>query len=243
MEYIVSTLEQRRMEFDLALEACNLSDLSRERIKYAQGLANYLHQGDRYAHGAFDVHFLDNAIGVIEAGFGSEEHGVTICAGLLHDSVEKHPEKLVRIAQQAGYQVASPFEAIDALLDLERVGSIVAAVTNEKNKPRELYAALLDARLSAGEPESIVVKTVDIFKNIANLFSLGWTGDAIPKRIKKYQGTPEILDKLITECLIKPGLINDIQAANLLKMVNANRERLAGTAAIHKEMNPVANHG
>jgi HD domain len=129
-----------------AIETASLSSTQRERIEQALDLADRLHAGDRRQREPYLNHLLRVATRIISHYCVRDPD--TICAALLHDSVEDHASDLAPggSRQQALAFLAAQFG--------NRVADLVEAVTNPEHDPardRHELAAFLIGYLSGRE--------------------------------------------------------------------------------------------
>jgi hypothetical protein len=188
---ITATRGEAGLRERLALEIAGFPDADRERIGRALELAARLHAADRRQHEPYLNHLLRVAIRII-SHYRITDPDV-ICAALLHDAVEDHPDGLAPGGGQA--------EAIAAIAAQfgTRTAELVAAVTNPMdNGPggdshrqyREHVAASL-----ATSPWARVIKMSDFTDNGVGLIHT--TGPKAGHLAAKYAPLVPILRELI----------------------------------------------
>ena len=175
----------------LTLEIAGFPDAGRQQIERAVDLAARLHAADRRQHEPYVNHPLRVAIRII-SHYRITDPDV-ICAALLHDTVEDHPEALAPGGGRA--------EAIAALAAQfgPRTAGLVAAVTNPIfNAPgggshadyRDHVAASLD-----NDPWGRVIKMSDFTDNGVGLIHT--TGPMTERLAAKYAPLVPVLRELI----------------------------------------------
>lgn len=129
---------------------------SQTLMKKAYDLANSLHEGQfRQSGEAYIVHPLSVAIILAELHAGP----ATICAGLLHDTVEDTNETEEDIAQAFGQDIAS---IVDGLTKIEQMKFTTLEQKQAENQQHMLLAMAKDIRV-------IIVKLADRLHNIRTL--------------------------------------------------------------------------
>jgi (p)ppGpp synthase/HD superfamily hydrolase len=189
---ITSTYGEEGLRERFALEIASWPEADRIRLERALDLAARLHAGDRRDREPYLNHLLRVAIRII-SHYGVHDPDV-ICAALLHDAVEDHPDELAgRVG--AGQQAA--LAALAAEFG-RRVAELVAAVTNPP------YAADRDAHdqyrehvaeALAASPWARVIKASDFTDNGAGLIHS--TGPRLRKLAAKYEPLVPVLRGLI----------------------------------------------
>ena len=91
---ITSTYGEEGLRERFALEIASWPDADRARLERALDLATRLHAGDRRDREPYLNHLLRVAIRII-SHYGVHDPDV-ICAALLHDAVEDHPDELAQ---------------------------------------------------------------------------------------------------------------------------------------------------
>src|SRR6266851_916743 len=165
----------------LAAEIAPMPQADRERIERALALAARLHAHDRRQREPYVNHLLRVTIRII-AYYGISDPDV-LCAALLHDAVEDHPDDLTLGA------IAADFG--------DRVASLVAAVTVPEPEPgrdrheqyREHVAASLDT-----DPWARVIKLSDFTDDGVGLIHT--TGPALTRLAAKYAPLVPVLREL-----------------------------------------------
>ncbi|MDE5565777.1 MAG: bifunctional (p)ppGpp synthetase/guanosine-3',5'-bis(diphosphate) 3'-pyrophosphohydrolase [Anaeroplasmataceae bacterium] len=135
------------------------SEESQALIRKAYDVAENLHEG-QYRRGgeAYIVHPLSVAIILAELHVGP----ATICAGLLHDTVEDTAETKEDVAQTFGEDIAS---IVDGVTKLTQMKFASLEQKQAKNHQHMLFAMAKDIRV-------IVVKLADRLHNIRTLGAL-----------------------------------------------------------------------
>jgi len=94
---ITSTYGEAGLRERFALEIASWPEADRARLERALDLATRLHAGDRRDREPYLNHLLRVAIRII-SHYGVHDPDV-ICAALLHDPVEDHPDGLAALGQ------------------------------------------------------------------------------------------------------------------------------------------------
>jgi hypothetical protein len=174
----------------LVIEIAAFSPADRKRVEQALGLASRLHTDDRRQREPYLNHLLRVAIRIISHYRVSDPD--VVCAALLHDAVEDHPDGL---ASGGGQREA--LAALAAQLG-ERAAGLVAAVTNPPWPPggdqHEQYRGHVAASLQAS-PWARVIKASDFTDNAVGLIHT--TGPKLDRLASKYAPLVPVLRELI----------------------------------------------
>ena len=194
---ITSTYGEEGLRERFALEIASWPDADRIRLERALDLAARLHAGDRRDREPYLNHLLRVAIRII-SHYGVHDPDV-ICAALLHDAVEDHPDELAaadgRASAGAGQQAA--LKALAAEFG-PRVAELVAAVTNPPYAPdRDAHDQYREhvAESLAASPWARVIKASDFTDNGVGLIHS--TGPRLRKLAAKYEPLVPVLRDLI----------------------------------------------
>jgi hypothetical protein len=192
---ITSTYGEEGLRERFALEIVSWPEADRARLERALDLATRLHAGDRRDREPYINHLLRVAIRII-SHYGVHDPDV-ICAALLHDAVEDHPDELAALGQEgAGGQ-----EGALAVLAAEfgpRVAELVAAVTNPAYAPdRDAHDQYREhvADSLAASPWARVIKASDFTDNGVGLIHT--TGPRLVTLAAKYAPLVPVLRDLI----------------------------------------------
>jgi hypothetical protein len=195
---ITSTYGEEGLKERFALEIASWPEADRARLERALDLATRLHAGDRRDREPYLNHLLRVAIRII-SHYGVHDPDV-ICAALLHDAVEDHPDELSALGVQEG--VVPPGEtAALAVLAAEfgpRVAELVAAVTNPAYAPdRDAHDQYREhvAESLAASPWARVIKASDFTDNGVGLIHT--TGPRLATLAAKYAPLVPVLRDLI----------------------------------------------
>ena len=204
-----------------AAEIARLPDpAGRERAERALGLAGQLHAADRRQREPYVNHLLRVALRIIRH-YGVNDPDV-ICAALLHDAVEDHPDGLAPGGRAAAVAVlAEEFGP--------RVAGLVDAVTNPEWEPgrdrHEQYRAHVAESLAAN-PWARVIKASDFTDNGVGLIHT--SGPRTARLARKYAPLIPVLADLIA----RPDTPLSPQAkARILSQLVTAQERLAAITA------------
>jgi len=208
---ITSTYGEEGLRERFALEIASWPDADRARLERALDLATRLHAGDRRDREPYLNHLLRVAIRII-SHYGVHDPDV-ICAALLHDAVEDHPDELAQgglggravppIAggSPGGSSPRGGTAAALAVLAAEfgpRVAELVAAVTNPAYAPdRDAHDQYREhvAESLAASPWARVIKASDFTDNGVGLIHT--TGPRLHKLADKYAPLVPVLRDLI----------------------------------------------
>jgi HD domain len=189
---ITSTYGEAGLRDRFAVEVASWADPDRLRMERALDLAGRLHAADRRDREPYVNHLLRVAIRVM-SHYGVRDADV-VCAALLHDAVEDHPDELAR--RPAADQAAAL--AVLASDFGPRVAELVGAVTNPAWAPdrdqhdqyREHVATSLEA-----SPWARVIKASDFTDNGVGLIHT--TGPRLHRLADKYAPLVPVLQDLI----------------------------------------------
>jgi hypothetical protein len=172
VEHGVAGLRQR---LATTLDRIGLAD--NELIQTALTLAMDLHSGDKRTYEPFNAHLLRSALRLIE-DLGITDPAI-IAAALLHDSVEDHPEELIRgfldkpipVDRQKRQALAGvalrQFSSLPGAADTAGIVWDVTTPVRPMNEPKiEWYAAHSVKLVLKGDPRSSAEKTADFMDNI-----------------------------------------------------------------------------
>jgi hypothetical protein len=188
---ITSTYGEEGLRERFALEVASWPEADRVRLERALDLAARLHADDRRDREPYLNHLLRVAIRII-SHYGVHDPDV-ICAALLHDAVEDHPDEL---AGTVGGQQAA-LVALAAEFG-PRVADLVAAVTNPTYTPdRDAHDQYREhvAESLAASPWARVIKASDFTDNGVGLIHS--TGPRLRKLAAKYEPLVPVLRDLI----------------------------------------------
>jgi hypothetical protein len=201
----------------LVIEIAAFSPADRHRVGQALGLASRLHADDRRQREPYLNHLLRVAIRIISHYRVSDPD--VVCAALLHDAVEDHPDGL---APGGGQREA--LAALAAQLG-ERAAGLVAAVTNPPWQPggdqHEQYREHVAASLQAS-PWARVIKASDFTDNAVGLIHT--TGPRLERLAGKYAPLVPVLRELI----LRPDTPLD---ADVKEQIAAQLDNAAGRLA------------
>jgi HD domain len=188
---ITSTYGEAGLRARFALEIERFGGAGRRRLEQALDLAARLHAGDRRQREPYVNHLLRVAIRIV-SHYGVRDPDV-ICAALLHDAVEDHPDGL---APGDGSRTAA-LAALAAEFG-PRVADLVGAVTNPRYDPgtseHQQYREHVAASLAAN-PWARVIKISDFTDNGAGLIHT--TGPRLVRLAGKYAPLIPVLRDLI----------------------------------------------
>jgi hypothetical protein len=187
---ITSTYGEEGLKERFALEIASWPEADRARLERALDLATRLHAGDRRDREPYLNHLLRVAIRII-SHYGVHDPDV-ICAALLHDTVEDHPDELVALGGQEGAL------AVLAAEFGPRVAELVAAVTNPSYAPdRDAHDQYREhvAESLAASPWARVIKASDFTDNGVGLIHT--TGPRLHTLAAKYAPLVPVLRDLI----------------------------------------------
>jgi hypothetical protein len=210
---ITSAYGEEGLRERFALEIASWPDADRVRLERALELAARLHAGDRRDREPYLNHLLRVAIRII-SHYGVHEPDV-ICAALLHDAVEDHPDELAAVGGPGGSGGMGPprsggvtggvvppgVSTALAALAAEfgpRVAELVAAVTNPPYVPdRDAHDQYREhvADSLAASPWARVIKASDFTDNGAGLIHS--RGPRLRKLAAKYEPLVPVLRDLI----------------------------------------------
>ncbi len=218
---ITSTYGEEGLKERFALEIASWPEADRARLERALDLATRLHAGDRRDREPYLNHLLRVAIRII-SHYGVHDPDV-ICAALLHDAVEDHPDELAlggfggtgsppqggsggmgppkRGGVTGGVAPRGEAQAL-AVLAAEfgpRVAELVAAVTNPAYAPdRDAHDQYREhvAESLAASPWARVIKASDFTDNGVGLIHT--TGPRLHTLAAKYAPLVPVLRELIT---------------------------------------------
>jgi HD domain len=189
---ITSTYGEAGLRDRFAVEVASWADPDRLRMERALDLAGRLHAADRRDREPYVNHLLRVAIRVM-SHYGVRDADV-VCAALLHDAVEDHPDEL------AGRPAADQAAALAVLASDfgPRVAELVGAVTNPAWAPdrdqhdqyREHVATSLEM-----SPWARVIKASDFTDNGVGLIHT--TGPRLHRLAEKYAPLVPVLQDLI----------------------------------------------
>jgi (p)ppGpp synthase/HD superfamily hydrolase len=205
--------EGLRARFAAEIERFPAAD--RDRLSDALALAGKLHAEDRRVGEPYVNHLLRVTIRMIS--YYRVEDVDVLVAGLLHDSVEDHPEQLGGTPEAALATLADRFGP--------RVAALVRAVTNPEWTPdrhrheqyREHVAHSLDS-----DPWARVIKISDFTDNGVGLIHT--TGPKVPTLAAKYAPLVPVLQELLS----RPDtpLADDVKE-HIADQLSLARERFA----------------
>jgi hypothetical protein len=187
---ITATYGEQGLRDRFDLEIASWPQADRARLEHALDLAARLHAGDRREREPYLNHLLRVAIRIISR-YGVHDPDV-ICAALLHDAVEDHPDELAATGGQ---------EAALAVLAAEfgpRVAELVAAVTNPPYTPdRDAHDQYREhvAESLAASPWARVIKASDFTDNGVGLIHT--TGPRLRTLAAKYEPLVPVLRDII----------------------------------------------
>ncbi|MGH3254885.1 MAG: HD domain-containing protein [Streptosporangiaceae bacterium] len=213
---ITSTYGEQGLRERFALEIASWPEADRARLERALDLAARLHAGDRRDREPYLNHLLRVAIRII-SHYGVHDPDV-ICAALLHDAVEDHPDELalgglggtgspskiggIPGGRPPGASTVPPgVGAALAVLAAEfgpRVAELVAAVTNPEYAPdRDAHDQYREhvAESLAASPWARVIKASDFTDNGVGLIHT--TGPRLLTLAAKYAPLVPVLQELI----------------------------------------------
>jgi hypothetical protein len=189
---ITSTYGEAGLRDRFAVEVASWADPDRIRMERALDLAGRLHAADRRDREPYVNHLLRVAIRVM-SHYRVRDADV-VCAALLHDAVEDHPDEL------AGRPAADQAAALAVLASDfgPRVAELVGAVTNPAWAPdrdqhdqyREHVATSLEV-----SPWARVIKASDFTDNGVGLIHT--TGPRLHRLAEKYAPLVPVLQDLI----------------------------------------------
>jgi hypothetical protein len=189
---ITSTYGEAGLRDRFAVEVASWADPDRLRMERALDLAGRLHAADRRDREPYVNHLLRVAIRVM-SHYRVRDADV-VCAALLHDAVEDHPDEL------AGRPAADQAAALAVLASDfgPRVAELVGAVTNPAWAPdrdqhdqyREHVATSLEV-----SPWARVIKASDFTDNGVGLIHT--TGPRLHRLAEKYAPLVPVLQDLI----------------------------------------------
>lgn len=187
---ITATYGEAGLRQRLAVEMRGFLDNERSSASQALTLASRLHANDRRQSEPYVNHLLRVAIRII-SHYGIHDADV-VCAALLHDAVEDHPDGLAADGSQ---------QAALAALAAEfgpRVADLVAAVTNPEFQPgrdqNEQYREHVAASL-ARCPWARVIKISDFTDNGVGL--IYYSGPNRSRLAARYAPLVPVLRELI----------------------------------------------
>jgi hypothetical protein len=187
---ITSTYGEEGLRERFALEIASWPEADRARLERALDLAARLHAGDRRDREPYLNHLLRVAIRII-SHYGVHDPDV-ICAALLHDTVEDHPDELAALGGQEGAL------AVLAAEFGPRVAELVAAVTNPSyaldRDAHDQYREHVAESLAAS-PWARVIKASDFTDNGVGLIHT--TGPRLLTLAAKYAPLVPVLRDLI----------------------------------------------
>ena len=196
---ITSTYGEQGLRERFALEIASWPEADRARLERALDLAARLHAGDRRDREPYLNHLLRVAIRII-SHYGVHDPDV-ICAALLHDAVEDHPDELAALGAQDGIAGAGGQEGALAVVAAEfgpRVAELVGAVTNPAYAPdRDAHDQYREhvAESLAASPWARVIKASDFTDNGVGLIHT--TGPRLVTLAAKYAPLVPVLRELI----------------------------------------------
>src|SRR5579863_8385872 len=196
---ITSTYGEEGLRERFALEIASWPEADRARLERALDLAARLHAGDRRDREPYLNHLLRVAIRII-SHYGVHDPDV-ICAALLHDAVEDHPDELAALGRQERVTAAGGQEGALAVLAAEfgpRVAELVGAVTNPVYAPdRDAHDQYREhvADSLAASPWARVIKASDFTDNGVGLIHT--SGPKVPRLARKYAPLVPVLADLI----------------------------------------------
>jgi hypothetical protein len=200
---ITSTYGEAGLRERFALEIASWPEADRARLERALDLAARLHADDRRDREPYLNHLLRVAIRII-SHYGVHDPDV-ICAALLHDAVEDHPDELAARGGPGAVTggVVPPRETAAALAVLAaefgpRVAELVAAVTNPEYAPdRDAHDQYREhvAESLAASPWARVIKASDFTDNGVGLIHT--TGPRLLTLAAKYAPLVPVLQDLI----------------------------------------------
>jgi hypothetical protein len=195
---ITSTYGEEGLRERFALDIASWPAADRARLEQALDLAARLHAHDRRDREPYLNHLLRVAIRIIRYGVPDPD---VICAALLHDAVEDHPDELAGVGGQDGAAANGGLEGALAALAAEfgtRVADLVAAVTNPAYAPdrdeHDQYREHVAESLAAS-PWARVIKASDFTDNGVGLIHT--TGPRLHKLAGKYAPLVPVLRDLI----------------------------------------------
>ncbi|GGM72014.1 HD domain-containing protein [Dactylosporangium sucinum] len=174
------------------LESSRFDEASRARLDEALALAAELHRDDRRVREPYLNHLLRVAIRI--AHHYEVDDVDVIVAGLLHDSVEDHPDEL------AGHPDATTEQALAVLAARfgARTAQLVAAVTNPQYDPdrdkHEQYREHVQESLDR-EPWARVIKVSDFTDNGVGVIHT--TGPKVARSAAKYRPMVPVFRELV----------------------------------------------
>jgi hypothetical protein len=222
LHVVTAMYGERGLRARFAAEIARLPDpAGRERAERALELAGRLHAKDRRQREPYVNHLLRVALRIIRH-YGIDDVDV-ICAALLHDAVEDHPDGLAPGGRAAAVAaLAGEFGP--------RVAGLVDAVTNpewEPGKDRHEQYRVHVAESLAANPWARVIKASDFTDNGVGLIHT--SGPRTAKLARKYAPLIPVLADLIA----RPDTPLSPQAkARILGQLVTAQERLAAITAV-----------
>jgi HD domain len=215
---ITSTYGEAGLRDRFAVEIASWPEPDRRRMERALELAARLHAADRRDREPYVNHLLRVAIRIM-SHYGVRDADV-VCAALLHDAVEDHPDEL------AGSGAGQP--AALAVLAAEfgpRVAGLVGAVTNPPYAPdrdeHEQYREHVADSLQ-DNPWARVIKASDFTDNGAGLIHT--TGPRLHRLADKYAPLVPVLRDLIA----RPDTpLDDTAKEHILAQLDRAADRFA----------------
>jgi hypothetical protein len=244
---ITSTYGEEGLRERFALDIASWPEADRARLERALDLATRLHAGDRRDREPYLNHLLRVAIRII-SHYGVHDPDV-ICAALLHDAVEDHPDELAALGGPGGFGGTGnpskiggipggrppgastvPPGGAGALAVLAadfgpRVAELVAAVTNPAYAPdRDAHDQYREhvAESLAASPWARVIKASDFTDNGVGLIHT--TGPRLHTLAAKYAPLVPVLRDLIA----RPDTpLGDAAKEHILAQLDRADERFA----------------
>jgi len=145
---ITSTYGEAGLRERFALEIASWPEADRARLERALDLATRLHAGDRRDREPYLNHLLRVAIRII-SHYGVHDPDV-ICAALLHDAVEDHPDELAALGPGGFGGTGSPPQGGSGGMGPPRSGGVTGGVVppGEEESPLAVLAAEFGSRVA-----------------------------------------------------------------------------------------------
>jgi len=215
------------------LETELLEESEQELCVNALALALYLHEDDEYKGDPYSTHLLRVATRMAREFDVNDPE--LLAAGVLHDSVEDHREKLLTFGKMMGIESDDP-EAVLGQLFTPRVAELVMAVSNPESPPdidRETKNQQYRENIRQKIQISLDVFILKLSDFIDNGVGLHWGENPELTLIvaKKYE---PVFDVFITQArtYYDEGLLNDAELSYIIdKMVKGKETAQAFLAA------------
>ena len=216
---ITSTYGEAGLRDRFAVEIASWPDADRPRMERALDLAGRLHAADRRDREPYVNHLLRVAIRVM-SHYRVRDADV-VCAALLHDAVEDHPDEL------AGRPAADQAAALAVLASDfgPRVAELVGAVTNPAWAPdrdqHDQYREHVGTSLEVS-PWARVIKASDFTDNGVGLIHT--TGPRLYRLAGKYAPLVPVLRELVA----RPDTpLDDAAKEHILAQLDRAADRFA----------------